>query len=64
MNELTLNEVEESISYLEDKIEKQGSIVNERDLTHLDNLHQLYNSLVREQLDMGYPIEDKSNNLC
>lgn len=59
MSELTLNEVEESISYLEDKIEKQGSIVNERDLTHLDNLYQLYNSLVREQLDMGYPIEDK-----
>ncbi len=59
MSKLTLNEVEESISYLEDKIEKQGSIVNERDLTHLENLYQLYKSLVSEQLDMGYPIEDK-----
>jgi len=49
MSEMTLNEVEESISYLEAKIEKQGAIVNERDLNHLDNLNQLYNSLIMKQ---------------
>jgi len=49
MSEMTLNEVEEAISYLEDKIEKQGAIVNERDLNHLDNLNQLYNSLIMKQ---------------
>ena len=49
MSEMTLNEIEESISYLEDKIEKQGAIVNERDLNHLDNLNQLYNSLIMKQ---------------
>tara|TARA_R100000008_G_scaffold86873_1_gene82256 strand:- start:2466 stop:2651 length:186 start_codon:yes stop_codon:yes gene_type:complete len=49
MSEMTLNEVEESISYLEDKIEKQGAIVDERDLNHLDNLNQLYNSLIMKQ---------------
>ena len=54
MSEMTLNEerakiYEEAISYLEDKIEKQGAIVNERDLNHLDNLNQLYNSLIMKQ---------------
>ena len=49
MSEMTLNEVEESISYLEAKIEKQSAIVNERDLNHLDNLNQLYNSLIMKQ---------------
>ena len=49
MSEMTLNEIEEAISCLEDKIEKQGAIVNERDLNHLDNLNQLYNSLIMKQ---------------
>ena len=49
MSEMTLNEVEESISYLEAKIEKQGAIVNERDVNHLDNLNQLYISLVMKE---------------
>ena len=49
MSGMKLNEVEETISYLEDKIEKQGAIVNERDLNHLDNLNQLYNSLIMKQ---------------
>ena len=46
---MTLNEVEESISYLEAKIEKQGAIVNERDANHLDNLNQLYLSLLMKE---------------
>ena len=49
MSEMTLNEVEEAISYLEAKIEKQGAIVNERNLNHLDNLEQLYTSLLMKE---------------
>ena len=46
---MTINEVEESISYLESKIEKQGTIVNGRDANHLDNLNQLYISLLMKE---------------
>ena len=46
---MTINEVEESISYLESKIEKQGMIVNGRDANHLDNLNQLYISLLMKE---------------
>ena len=49
MSEMTLNEVEESISYLEAKIEKQGMVINERDTNHLDNLNQLYISLIMKE---------------
>ena len=40
--ELTLKEIEEAIEHLENKIDKQGMVKNERDLNHLDNLQQLY----------------------
>ncbi len=46
---MTINEVEESISYLKAKIEKQGTIVNERDANHLDSLNQLYLSLLMKE---------------
>ena len=46
---MTINEVEESISYLEAKIEKQGMIVNERDANLLDSLNQLYLSLLMKE---------------
>ena len=46
---MTLNEVEEAISYYEAKIENQGMIVNERDVNHLDNLNQLYLSLLMKE---------------
>ena len=54
MSEMTLNEerakiYEEYIRDLKAKIKKQGAIVNERDLNHLDNLNQLYNSLIMKQ---------------
>ena len=42
MLELTLKEIEEAIEHLENKIDKQGMVKNERDLNHLDNLQQLY----------------------
>ena len=42
MLELTLKEIEEAIEHLENKINKQGMVKNERDLNHLDNLQQLY----------------------
>lgn len=40
--ELTLKEIEEAIEHLENKINEQGIVKNERDLNHLDNLQQLY----------------------
>ena len=40
--ELTLKEIEKAIERLENKINKQGMVKNERDLNHLDNLQQLY----------------------
>ena len=40
--ELTLKEIEKAIKHLENKIDKQGMVKNERDLNHLDNLQQLY----------------------
>jgi|TARA_R100000081_G_C4686319_1_gene100162 non-ribosomal peptide synthetase component E (peptide arylation enzyme) len=40
--ELTLKEIEKAIEHLENKIDKQGMVKNERDLNHLDNLQQLY----------------------
>ena len=42
MLELTLKKIEEAIEHLENKIDKQGMVKNERDLNHLDNLQQLY----------------------
>ncbi len=47
--ELTLEQVENAIYELESKINNQKNIVNERDVTHLDNLEQLYISLLMKE---------------
>jgi hypothetical protein len=39
---MKIKEIEKIIKHLENKINKQGIIQNERDLNHLDNLQQLY----------------------
>ena len=39
---MELKEIEKAIEHLENKINKQGVVKNERDLNHLDNLQQLY----------------------
>lgn len=39
---MDIKEIEKAIKHLENKINKQGMIQNERDLNHLDNLQQLY----------------------
>ena len=47
--ELTLEQVENEIYRIESKIDNQNTIVNERDLVHLDNLEQLYISLLMKE---------------
>jgi len=39
---MDIKEIEKAIKHLENKINKQGIVQNERDLNHLDNLQQLY----------------------
>tara|TARA_Y100001938_G_scaffold49131_1_gene68412 strand:+ start:110 stop:289 length:180 start_codon:yes stop_codon:yes gene_type:complete len=46
---LSLKDVEKAIESLENKIKKQGNIVNDRDSNHLDNLQQLYISLIMKE---------------
>tara|TARA_R100001082_G_C4210452_1_gene94835 strand:+ start:56 stop:217 length:162 start_codon:yes stop_codon:yes gene_type:complete len=46
---LNLKDVEKAIKNLENKIKKQGNIVNERDSNHLDNLKKLHISLTTKK---------------
>ena len=46
---IEINEIEKAIKQLEDKIDKQGIIKNERDLNHLDNLQQIYISEIMKE---------------
>jgi len=39
---MNIKEIEKAIEHLENKINNQGIVKNERDLNHLDNLQQLY----------------------
>jgi len=39
---MNIKKIEKAIKHLENKINKQGIVQNERDLNHLDNLQQLY----------------------
>tara|TARA_R100001082_G_scaffold31512_1_gene16077 strand:- start:2728 stop:2889 length:162 start_codon:yes stop_codon:yes gene_type:complete len=46
---IEINKIEKAIKQLEDKIDKQGIIKNERDLNHLDNLQQIYISEIMKE---------------
>ena len=44
---MNIEKIEKMIEHLENKINKQEMIQNERDLNHLDNLQQLYISKLK-----------------
>ena len=54
---MDIKEIEKAIKHLENKINKQGIVQNERDLNHLDNLQQLYISKLNK-LNESIVIDD------
>lgn len=42
---MNINKLEEAIKYYKDKINKNTLVVNERDVTHLEQLQTIYNQM-------------------
>jgi ribosomal protein S21 len=55
---MKLNEIEKAIKHLENKINKEH-IINERDLSHLDNLQQLYISELKKKAQKKIYLQTK-----
>ena len=49
--ELTRHQISNEIERIKNKIDKQGLVVNERDLDHLDNLEQLYAESIKKEIN-------------